>query len=100
MLSLLRPPAIAPRQKQWEPSFEPESQRKKRIGSTTPCRAEEMSALAVSPLVNSARVDDPRCCQPGASVPQVFEKLKIKRRESGLDQQTLGLIMAANMGSS
>ena len=31
---------------------------------TTPYRAEEMSAVPISPLVNSA-VDDPRCCQAG-----------------------------------
>jgi len=29
-----------------------------------PYRAEEMTSLTVSPLVNSARVDDPRCSEP------------------------------------
>jgi len=32
---------------------------------TAPYRAEEMSALAVSPLVNSARANDPRCRETG-----------------------------------
>jgi len=31
---------------------------------STPYRADEMAVVAVSPLVNSARVDDPRCCEP------------------------------------
>ena len=31
---------------------------------TAPYRPEEMSALAVSSLVNSAKFDDPRCCEP------------------------------------
>ncbi len=31
---------------------------------TAPYLAEEMSALAVSPLVNNAKFDDPRCCEP------------------------------------
>jgi hypothetical protein len=51
-----------------------------------------MSAMAVSPLVNSARVEDPRCCEAGdtASAPQ---KLKLRRREpiQPDQQQTLGL---------
>jgi len=34
---------------------------------TAPYRAEEMSTLALSPLVNSARVDDPGCCRAAAS---------------------------------
>jgi len=29
-----------------------------------PYRAEEVTSLAVSPVVNNARVDDPRCCEP------------------------------------
>jgi len=41
-----------------------------------------MSALAVSPLVNSARVDDPRCCEVGESAPVPLENLDITRRES------------------
>jgi len=49
-----------------------------------------MSSLAVLPLVNSARVDDPRCCQP-VELSKVPEKLGIKRREAEPDQQTLGL---------
>jgi hypothetical protein len=40
----------------------------------------DMSAMAVSPLANSARVDDPQCCEPGMSaVPQ--PRLKITRSE-------------------
>jgi len=35
-----------------------------RLRITTPYRAEEMSPVAVSSLVNSARVDDLRCCEP------------------------------------
>jgi len=76
----------------WEEWFSPDEiwdQSFQRI--TAPYRAEEMSALAVSTLVNSARVDDPRCCQAGDVAP-VPQKLKITRRESEPDQQlTLGL---------
>ena len=44
---------------------------------TMPYAAEEMNSLAVSPVVNSARMDDPRCCEPASmSVPQ---KLVITR---------------------
>ena len=59
---------------------------------TTPYRAEEMSALAVSPLVNSARLDDPQCCQSVES-PEAPEKLRIVRKEplKPDGQQTLGL---------
>jgi len=49
----------------------------------------EMTSLAVSPVVNSARVDDPRCCEPGESSEDP-EKLKITRREPETDQQTWG----------
>jgi hypothetical protein len=43
-----------------------------------------MLALAVSPIVNNARVDDPRCCEAwdGEDVPQ---KLVVTRSEP--DQQ-------------
>ena len=34
---------------------------------TAPYAADEMSVLAVSPLVNSARIDDARCIEPLAS---------------------------------
>ncbi len=34
---------------------------------TTPYDAGEMSAVAVSPLVNSGRIDDARCCEPAGS---------------------------------
>jgi hypothetical protein len=57
---------------------------------TTPYGAEEMSALAVSPLVNSARADDPRCCEAGG-MPKVPEKLQITRPQAEPDQQTLRL---------
>jgi len=46
-----------------------------------------MSALAVSALVNSGRVDDPRCCEAGDPAPEVREKLEIRRREPTPDQQ-------------
>ncbi len=49
----------------------------------TPYRAEEMISLAVSPLVNSARVDDARCCEPSESAPEVSPKLDVTRREFG-----------------
>jgi len=55
-----------------------------------PYRAEEMTSLAVSPLVNSARVDDPRCCLPGDSVMVEPPKLEITRQQPRTDQQTLG----------
>jgi len=54
---------------------------------TTPYEAEGMSVV-VSTLVNSARVDDPRCCLPGES-PEVSENLKITRPDPEPDQQTV-----------
>jgi len=58
---------------------------------TCPYRSDEMAAVAVSPLVNSARVDDPRCCE--AAAPEVPQKLKITRKETGTPdgQETLGI---------
>jgi len=52
-----------------------------------------MSALAVSTLVNSAKVDDRRCCQPREAAPEVPGKLDIRRKGSVKPdgQQTLGL---------
>jgi putative SOS response-associated peptidase YedK len=49
---------------------------------TTPYAADEMSALAVSAVVNNARVDDPRCCEAWDcdGVPQ---KLVIERGAAG-----------------
>jgi putative SOS response-associated peptidase YedK len=57
---------------------------------TTPYAPEEMSALEVSPLVNSGRVDDPRCCEPAGSVD--VPPLKITRKEpvKQEDQATFG----------
>jgi len=59
---------------------------------TTPYLAEEMSALEVSPLVNSGTVDDPRCCEPADAVVVDVPPLTIKRKESVQqeDQQTFG----------
>jgi hypothetical protein len=37
--------------------------------------------VAVSPLVNSARVDDPRCCEAGESRLVDVRPLKITRKE-------------------
>jgi putative SOS response-associated peptidase YedK len=51
---------------EWMASGELADQSFQRI--TTPYLAEEMSALEVSPLVNSGRVDDPRCCEPAGAV--------------------------------
>lgn len=48
---------------------------------TTPYAPEEMAALEVSPLVNSGRVDDARCCEPLGSVVVDVPPLKIKRKE-------------------
>ena len=55
---------------------------------TAPYHAEEMSALAVSTLVNSARMDDEKCCEPEL----VQQKLVITRavRDDSMGQQTLG----------
>jgi hypothetical protein len=64
----------------WEECFSPGElavQSFKRI--MAPHGAKEMSVVAVSPLVNSAPVDDPRCCEPMESA-EVPEKLKITRR--------------------
>ena len=81
------------RREDWEEWFSPgdlADQGFQRI--TAPYRAAEMSALAVSPLVNSARLDDPRCCEAGNMAPAP-QKLKITRREPVQpdEQQTLGL---------
>jgi hypothetical protein len=57
----------------------------------TPYKAEEMSALAVSSVVNSAKTDDPRCCEAWdcETVPQ--QKLLIARPEkSKSEQQSFG----------
>jgi len=35
----------------------------------TPYTVEEMATLEVSPIVNSAKIDDPRCCEPVDSAP-------------------------------
>ena len=81
-------PVIVGRQ-DWEEWFSPgELAAQSFLRITTPYEAEGMSVVAISPLINSARVDDPRCCLPGES-PAVSEKLKITRRESEPDQQTL-----------
>ena len=47
---------------------------------TTPYAPEEMSSLEVSPLVNSGRVDDPRCCESAGSVVVDVPPLKIIRK--------------------
>lgn len=60
---------------------------------TSPYLAEEMSALEVSPLVNSGRVDDPRCCEPAGAVVVDVPPLKLKMVRKELrqdDQQTFG----------
>jgi hypothetical protein len=49
-----------------------------------------MSALAVSPLINSGRVDDPRRCEPGDMLPEAPEKIEITRQKPEPDQQMLG----------
>ena len=52
------------RQEDWQEWFSPDElpdEGFRRI--TTPFAAEEMAALVVSPLVNNARGDDPRCCE-------------------------------------
>jgi len=86
-----RMPVIV-RREDWEEWFSPGELADRSFQRiTTPYRAEEMSAVAVSPLVNSARVDDPRCCQPGDPATEDLQKLKITRREPRADQQTLGL---------
>ena len=60
---------------------------------TTPYPANEITALEVSPLVNSARLDDPRCCLACDLVEaEVPKKLWIKRNEAVKQdaQQTFG----------
>ena len=69
-------PVIVPRP-DWEEWFSPgklEAQSFLRI--TAPYRDEEMSVVAVSPLVNGARVDDPRCCRPGETLPNRWSERK------------------------
>ena len=60
---------------------------------TAPYLAGEVSVLEVSPLVNNATVDEPRCCEPGdAGSGEASRKLKMIRKkpvnEDG--QQTFG----------
>ena len=87
-----RMPVIVGRE-DWEEWFSPgELTDQSFLRITKPYRASEMSVVAVSPLVNSARVDDPRCCEAGESAPVPSQKLKITRREPMKpDQQTLGV---------
>jgi len=69
------------RREDWEEWFSPGElgdQGFQRI--TSPYRAAEMSALAVSTLLNNGRVDDPQCCE-ARDVAPVPQKLKITRRE-------------------
>ena len=54
---------------------------------TTPYAPGEMAAVEVSPLVNSARVDDPRCCEPLGVPPLKMVRNEPMKQE---DQQTLG----------
>jgi len=87
-----RMPVIV-RREDWEEWFSPDPLSDvsfQRI--TTPYLAEEMSALEVSPLVNSGRVDDARCCEPAGSVVIDAPPLKIKRKAPVVqdDQQTFG----------
>ena len=58
---------------------------------TTPYAAEEMNALAVSSVVNSAKIDDARCCEAW-DCESVRQKLVIKRADGGKAnaQQALG----------
>ena len=86
-----RMPVIVGRE-DWEEWFSPgELAAQSFLRITTPYEAEEMSVVAVSPLINSAKVEDPRCCEPGDPQPEVPAKLKITRREGvDVDQQTLG----------
>jgi len=93
--SLLEPihdrmPVIV-RREDWEEWFSPGELADRSFQRImTPYLAEEMSALAVSPVVNSARVDDPRCCEPVESS-EGLQKLEITRQQPRTDQQTLGL---------
>jgi len=59
---------------------------------TTPYAPDEMSAVEVSPLVNTGRVDDARCCEPADSAPVDVPPLKIARKEPVKpdDQPTFG----------
>jgi putative SOS response-associated peptidase YedK len=63
---------------EWMLPGELEDQSFQRI--TTPYFAQEMSALEVSPLVNSAGIDDPRCCEPGGPAQVNAPPLKISRK--------------------
>jgi len=47
---------------------------------TAPYSAEEMAMLEVSPMVNSARIDDPRCCEAIVSASTELQPLKITRK--------------------
>ena len=51
--------------------------------STSPYAAEEMSALAVPPIGNNARVDDVRCCEAW-DCENVLQKLVVMTRQDSL----------------
>jgi len=87
-----RMPVIV-RREDWEEWFSPDPLSDasfQRI--TTPYAPEEMSALEVSSMVNSGRVDDPRCCEPAGSVLVDVPPLKITREKPVKqdNQQTFG----------
>ena len=85
-----RMPLIVSRE-DWEEWFSPgELAAQSFLRITIPYRAEGMSAVAVSPLVNNAQVDDPQCCEPVDLAPEIPEKLNITRPEPESDQQMLG----------
>ena len=59
---------------------------------TTPYASEEMSALAVSSVVNSAKVDDPRCCEAWncEAVPQKLVIILPEKPKPKSQQQNFG----------
>jgi putative SOS response-associated peptidase YedK len=83
-----RMPVIV-RQEDWEEWFSPHALADETFQRITfPYAAEEMSALAVSSIVNNARVDDFRCCEAW-DCQEVPQRLVVTRGSTA-GQQTLG----------
>jgi len=84
-----RMPVIV-RREDWDEWLSPHELAEPSFGRImTPYAPEEMAAVSVSPLVNSARVDDPRCSEPSGA-DELPPRLKITRNPAADAQQTFG----------
>jgi putative SOS response-associated peptidase YedK len=81
-----RMPVIV-RREDWEEWFAPgELADRSFLRITTPYGPEEMSMFEVAPLVNSAAVDEPRCCEPVTGQP-LPSRPGVKKSPSNPDAQ-------------